>query len=219
MKALAIPRNLRFGLACVALAAIAVFGCTIYSADRSPAYAADKGGAKSATDIPYLPPIARSWSGCGIGGFVGHAEASLDSPSPVTIASAGQTTVIEGFCDIQYSALVVGGFANYGWVWNDLNTIGVDNTMDVGARIGVLATQSALPYVHAGWTRATGSGIPDVDGLKFGAGLEVRVSNSPISLDLRASRAIYDNVGGSGMDVNATEIRLGFKAKFSVGGR
>ncbi len=185
-----------------------------------PAKAADKGGPKAeVSDVPYMPPAAKGWSGCGVGMHIGRANADTDV-APVNQGVNGYTGGGELFCDAAFGVFVIGAFAEYDRIWGDLNTfagIAAKSDITIGARVGVLASQSALLYTHAGWSWVDSLG--DSNGLKVGAGIEVKLPNAPFFLDLRYTHAMYDNVPIGFVPMNADEVRLGLKYKFSPNGR
>ncbi len=215
----------------VVIAVLAAFALVLVGFWATSAKAADKGKpAASASDVPYMPPAATGWTGCGVGVHAGRTNADtatdLGIPGfPINIGANGTKAGGEVYCDANFGVFLVGAFVSYDWVWGDLHTLGVDNDLTVGGRAGVLVSQSALVYGHAGWSQigasgpAAKAGADNADGIKVGAGIEVKVPNAPFFLDLRYTHVMYDSafkVGKMPIDVDADEIRLGLRYKFST---
>lgn len=222
MRRIAKVAGLVTGLAFLAFVGV------ILAAQKSPGYAEtiNQRNRHQPTAAPanvvetYTAPARSAWgTGCGVGIHGSWVNADLDTGSPITLSSTGRLVGLEGFCDAVWNNFLIGAFASYDWVYGDLHTIGVDNVLTVGGRFGYVIQGVSLLYGHAGWVQADGSGIPDTTGIKFGLGLETKLPNAPVYVDLRVSRSIYDGAVGP-MDVDADEIRLGlrYKLDFLSGG-
>ena len=157
----------------------------------------------------------KTHAGCGIGGTLGWTNADLEAPGPINMGSNGARAGGRALCDWQYQAIVIGLFVDYDWQWGDLKTIGVEHELTVGGRGGVAVSQSAFVYGHASWMRADGS-FGHADGLGYGIGTELRVPASPVALDFRWTHKTYDNVLGSGLDVNADEFKATLVFKLNL---
>src|SRR5262245_11980589 len=119
------------------LVAIAAMGIAVitWAAWPTKAKAADKGGANVLEDI--APKPGGAWSGCGPTLRGGWVTAGIDN-SPATISSEGLKAGVGLSCDYQVGKhFLIGAFVSYDWVSNDLNTIGVNNDLTIGARVGV----------------------------------------------------------------------------------
>ena len=176
----------------------------------------------AADTIPGTRPAPRaaaagpSWTGCGVGVHVGRANADADFGAPINIGANGTMGGVSVLCDGNWDRFVLGLFAEYDRVWGDLHTLGVNSDITLGGRAGVLITQAALAYAHVAWSRVdAGSGLSNIDGIKIGAGIEVKIPDTPFSLDLRYTHAMYENVANSGIDVSADEARLGLNYRFT----
>jgi outer membrane immunogenic protein len=155
-------------------------------------------GSASAADLYPLkeppPPPSYSWTGCylnaGIGyGFVGE-RTTLSEPSiaftdiPLDQSEQGWLGRFGGGCDVQFSSVVVGAFADYDASRiNGLHTgdnpgnIGLVNGQQTmprswaaGGRIGYLVTPRLLTYFDGGWTQAQFSSVAYVDTIGFPTG-------------------------------------------------
>ncbi len=182
------------------------------------AFAADKGGPRAQSDVPYMPPAATGWSGCGAGVHAGLVNADADFGSIVNMGANGQAAGVDIYCDRAFDRFVVGLFVDYSWAFGDIHTLGVDTDLTVGGRAGFLLTQNILAYALAAWTRAD-AGSNHYDGIKVGGGLETKIPGAPFFLALEYTKATYANVGGSTVDVNADEVMLRFRYKFNMGAR
>jgi opacity protein-like surface antigen len=191
----------------------------IIGAFAPKAKAADLNKPKKAveqSDVPYMPPAAKGWSGCGVGAHVGIANADTDT-APVNLGVNGYLGGAEVFCDANWGVFLIGAFASYDRFWGDLHTfagVAAKSDITIGARVGVLASQSALLYTHAGWSWVDSLG--DGNGPKVGAGVEVKLPNAPFFLDLRYTHTMYGDAPVGFVPMNADEVRLGLKYKFST---
>jgi outer membrane immunogenic protein len=139
-------------------------------------------GSAGAADLPYkaapmAAPVAYSWTGCYIGAGGGYGLWRQDVTAetfPDLTAASTQTTVggsgwfgtVQGGCDYQVNAFVIGAFADGDWG----NVHGVVNPFSgiiplagdekqtrswaVGGRIGYLPFPKLLTFVSGGFTQA-----------------------------------------------------------------
>jgi opacity protein-like surface antigen len=163
-------------------------------------------------------PRAKAWSGCGVGVAASHMNADANAGGPIGLSSSGNQASALVNCDWRFSQIVIGGEVSYGIVFGDLETLGAKRDLTVTGRAGVLASDRALPYLHVGWDRLelTGAPIDHLNGIKFGAGIEVKLADSPLYFDLRYSHSIYDvdKLFGPGIDVSSDTIMAALKIKF-----
>ena len=180
----------------------------------APGVAADKGGKAQPTLMGDMQPT-KTHAGCGVGASVGWTNADLELPGPINIGANGSRIGGRALCDGQFQSFIFGLFVDYDWQFGDLNTLGVRNELGLGGKLGIAVSQSATLYTHAGWYRADGT-FGHVDGLGYGVGSTLKLAGSPFEIDLRATRKVYDNVLGSGLDVNADEFKatLVYKLNF-----
>lgn len=186
----------------------------------SYAAAADKGGPKKAvpqSDIPYMPPAATGWTGCGVSGHAGLVNADADFGAPINIGANGQTAGAGVYCDRAFDRFVIGAFADYNWVFGDLNTLGAENVWTAGGRAGILVTQSILAYGLVAFKRVELAGSGHQNGYAVGGGLETKLPGAPFFVALEYQKHTYSNVGGSTVDINADEVMLRLRYKFSMG--
>lgn len=154
-----------------------------------------------------------SWTGCGVGVHGGLAEGSADL-GPAHIGITGQTAGAGVLCDYQMGpAIVAGVFAEADKVWGDLEAFGIDWTWSAGGRLGLLPHQSTLVYGLAQWTRIETAG-PSLDAWGLGAGIEVKIAKTPLSIDLRYVHLWVEDVFGPSVDVAGDTIRVGLNFKF-----
>ena len=159
---------------------------------------------------------AAAWTGCGLGIGAAAVIGSLDFGAPIDISSSGQRADVAVSCDMQMgtSPIVVGAFVRYGMFYGDLKTIGVKNELDIGLRAGALASPSAFVYGHVAGSRMHVDGLGDVNGIKFGPGVEVKLAGSPLYLNLEYAYGIPDVSEWTSADVRTHEFRVGMAWKF-----
>ena len=215
MSTLRIPEWLKtpVGVVVATLAAIFLFAlCAPLWAEGLK----DGRGPAAANPLAEIAPKAAPFAGCGPTVRAGWTIGTLDTPSPITYASEGAMLGFGLGCDWQPSKyFLVGAFVTYDWAFNDLKTIGVENNLRAGGRIG-LPIKNWMPYVGAAWSQIhVGNGIGDVDGYGLFGGLEVRLATeAPLFFAAEVERTFYSNVAGSGMDINATSVTANLKYKF-----
>lgn len=210
------------------------------------ATAADKAGAP-ATVAEYVTPAAQAtWTGFYLGAHLGAGAmnnvvgltglGSLDG-----IGGDGLAYGVTGGYDVQLGRLVVGIYGDY--THHDaestlsitgLGSIGVgpQDQWAVGARAGVLLTDSTLVYALGGYTEVSyaslaGPGIsipvPTFSGYQAGAGIETALPMKGWTLDARYTYSHFDAaevVAGSGVTVQPTIHvgRVGLNYKLNIGG-
>jgi opacity protein-like surface antigen len=157
---------------------------------------------------------AMAWSGCGAGVHGSFLVGEADFGAPINISSNGQMASASLNCDWRLNSIVLGGEVSYGFLFGDLEKLGAERDLAVTGRFGVLVSPSAMPYLHLGWTQLdTAAG--NMDGLRGGVGLEARISDSPLYLDLRYSYTKYDDdLFPPTIDVSSHMVSLGLKIKF-----
>lgn len=164
----------------------------------------------------FKPAPAKAFTGCGVGIGASLVTASIDFGAPVDISSSGQQLDIEGRCSAKMgtSPIIMGAFVNYGHVFGDLKTVGVESQLNVGGTLGVLVNPGAHVYTHLAWARAEVNGLGSLDGWKFGPGIEVKIPNSPLYLDMRYAYGIWDVSDFTTADARSQEVRLGLVWRF-----
>lgn len=161
-----------------------------------------------------VPAKAHAWSGCGAGVHGSFVVGEADFGAPINISSNGQMAAASLNCDVRFNAIVLGAEVAYGFLFGDLEKLGAERDLAVTGRFGVLVSPTAMPYLHLGWTQLdTTAG--NMDGLRGGVGLEARISDSPLYLDLRYSYTKYDDdLFPASIDVSSHMVSLGLKFKF-----
>ncbi len=153
------------------------------------ANAADKNGGGIFADAPLAP--SASWTGpsiaIGAGWNVGMASVS----GPVGAAAEGGSVSGTLGYDKQWGSVVGGVFLGYSHFFGDLESIGVNYDLFGGARLGVLMTPTNLLYGHLGYGRLS-TDDANINGWRLGLGDEIKLPNSPFSLDLRYTYGIHD---------------------------
>ena len=186
-----------------------------------PAKAADnnKQGKIAATNSAFLPDLTNigkivgPWSGLYVGAYGGHAIGELSGD--INDTSDGQIVLGAVGFNVQSGRIVWGPEVSYGWVFGSLNDAGIDNILNVGGRVGVLANDNLLFYGHGSWSRLyTSTSVGEVDGWQFGPGVEFKVGPK-LSVDLRYSYGIWD-VDHPCLDIDATShvVMAGVKVSF-----
>lgn len=164
---------LRMLISVAALAAVFTF----------PVHAADKGGP---TVAEYLadtkPALSHRWTAFYVGAHAGYSWKTTDvDVGGVTLLSAATDDFIGGGhigADYRFGNMLVGAMADY--TMGSGGVLGgaykVRDSWTVAARGGFLLTDTLLMYGLAGWTWANTSsalaGIPDIDGMTLGGGIE-----------------------------------------------
>lgn len=164
-------------------------------------------------------PKAKAWSGCGVSVHGGHAMGELNGGGPVGLSSTGQLAGVSALCDLAIGqSIVVGGFASAEKAFGDFDTIGINHAWDVGMRAGFLVHPAALLYGHAAFTRMDITTLGNVDGWKWGPGLEIKLPQSAWSFDMRYQISDMD-VGkfAPGVDAEVRTVRFGLTYKLGGG--
>jgi outer membrane immunogenic protein len=152
-------------------------------------------GSASAADLYPLkspPPSVYSWTGCYVDagggyGFVGQRTYLNDAA--IAFSNVGLDQSEQGWlgrfgggCDVQFSSVVVGAFADYdvssisGFHTGDnpgnIGLVNGQQTMPhswaVGGRVGYLLTPRLMSYFDGGWTQAKFSSVTYAGGISFG---------------------------------------------------
>jgi opacity protein-like surface antigen len=170
--------------------------------------------AASVAAVVWSTAKAHAWSGCGAGVHGSFLVGEADFGAPINISSNGQMASASLNCDWRINNLVLGAEASYGFIFGDLEKIGAERDLALTGRFGVLVSPSAMPYLHLGWTQLDTS-AGNMDGVRGGIGLEARISDSPLYLDLRYSYTKYDDdLFPPTIDVSSHMFSVGLKFKF-----
>lgn len=160
-----------------------------------------------------------TWNGCGVGGQLGMASGLVDFGGPVGIGSAAPAIGSTIFCDARFGQFVAGLEASYDWFQGDLKTVGIKNDLTLGGRAGFLVNSETLLYAHLGWSQVDTSLAGKIEGYKIGPGVELKLPNAPVYLDLRYAYASYDvSTLAPGLAAETHTFRFGAKIKFGPGG-
>jgi len=176
-------------------------------------------GALCAATVASVSPAKAQFSGCGAGAFMGGTIGRVSGfGPPIGVDATGYSPGITGECGWKFGSMYLGAGVDYSWQYGDLETIGLKNDFTVFGKAGVVVSNTAMVYAHAGraWLTTTG---PDLHAWKIGAGTEIKLSNTPLYLDFRYTYAMVDSkdVGFPGIDVTGHSIRAGLNVKFGPG--
>jgi len=174
-----------------------------------------------AASIFAVTPAKAQFSGCGAGVFGGGTIGTASiSAIPVGLFADGWSPGVTGECGWKFGSMYLGAGVDYSWQYGDLEKIGVKNDLTIFAKAGVVVSNTAMVYAHGGWTRLSTSG-PDIDGWKAGLGSEIKLSNTPLYLDLRYTYAVYDagdiHPSLSVVDLTGHSFRVGLNVKLGPG--
>lgn len=190
-------------LVAVIAVAAAIVGLTLYARADSPT---------KASPIALPTVNAASWTGCGVGIGASFVDAEVSGfMGPVNFGADGQMLDGRFLCDVQMGGFVVGFNVDYGKVFGDLETLGVNNAWAIGGRVGPLVNPSTLLFASGGWSRADYDG-GSADGWYLGGGIETKLPNSPLYLVLEYQHRVYEADCGP-CEVSADVIRAGVNIK------
>lgn len=164
-------------------------------------------------------PAKAQFSGCGAGAFGGGTIGSLGTGGPVSISSEGSFAGVTAECGWKFGSIYLGAGADYSWQFGDLEKLGLKNDFTVFGKAGVVVTSTTMIYAHGGkaWLYTSG---PNIDAWKIGAGLETKLANTPLYLDVRYTYTVADekDLGfPPSVDVTSHSLRFGVNAKFGPG--
>jgi hypothetical protein len=147
---------------------------------------------------------AGSWTGISVGGYGAWNNVDADlSPFPITFGSTGPSAGVTIAGSIQAGKFVGEIFADYGWVFGDLNDLGINNEMALGGRAGVLWGQAFVYALGAkAWADTDGGTF---EGWQYGGGVQVRLPNTPTFVSLEYRRTDWDVSGP--IDVSSDSVR------------
>jgi outer membrane immunogenic protein len=195
---------------------LGVAAALFLSAGQAAADGLPSKGHVKGPDYSFAPSWTGFYVGAGLGAGAATSELSLDVAGLGNIfsfdgfGSAGTFGTVSAGYDHQFGKVVAGVFVDYDFgsnISSDLSILGIgiplidfNNSWSVGARLGVLTSQSTLVYGTAGYTRTDvdiiGGLIPglptSLEGYFVGAGIETYLhSNWTFKLEYRYTD--YDN--------------------------
>ncbi|ASP22177.1 outer membrane protein beta-barrel domain protein [Antarctobacter heliothermus] len=160
-----------------------------------------------AAPIVPVAPIGVDWTGLYGGLSLGNMNAQGAGTS-----NNGTIFGLHTGYDYDFGKVVVGGEFEYQAGDDyDLGGVDVDNVMRLKGRVGYEMGQSLL-YGTAGVARID-TALGDATGPVGGVGLEYRV-NDRVSIGGEALAHSFDDVGGSGVDVDAQTFSLRASFRF-----
>jgi opacity protein-like surface antigen len=158
---------------------------------------------------------APSWTGCGVQVHGGHSMGQANAGGPVGLSSTGLLPGASVLCDLSIGkSVVVGAFASGEYATGDYDTLGIRWGWDAGGRAGLLVG-NALLYGAAAFTRINVTGLGDVDGWKWGPGVEFRFPDLGWSIDMRYQISDLESPV-PGVDVEVRTLRIGLGYKFNL---
>lgn len=162
---------------------------------------------------------AQAWTGCGVGGHGSLINGDVDFGGPVNMGSNGYAAGLSVACDYRFGSgpMVIGAFADYSWIFGDMQSIGINGEMSGGARAGVLLNESTLAYALVAKSRLLTDLAGDVDGWAFGGGIQVKLPSSPLYVSLEYRHQMLDVADiAPGLNASTDTVRLG--VLFKMGG-
>jgi opacity protein-like surface antigen len=162
---------------------------------------------------------ALAWTGCGVGGHGSLINGDVDFGGPTNIGSNGYAAGLNVACDYRFGngPMVIGAFADYSWIFGDIQSIGVNAEMAGGARAGVLLNDSTLLYTLVAKTRLMTDLAGNVDGWAFGGGVQMKLPSSPLYVSLEYRHSMLDVADiAPGLNASTDTVRLG--VLFKMGG-
>jgi opacity protein-like surface antigen len=163
---------------------------------------------------------AHAWaSGCGVQVHGGHAIGEINGGGPVGLSSTGYLPGVSAFCDLAIGKFfAVGVFAGAEQAFGDFDKLGINHSIEAGARAGISLHPAVLAYMHAAWVRIDVDGLGGVDGMRWGPGVEIALPESKgWSVDFRYQISDMDVGNWTGADAQVRSFRLGLAWKFGGG--
>lgn len=200
-----------------ALIAFAAFIATLVLAGAINSASAEGVPARGKVKAADVTTAARlTWTGIYGGGFGGFGMGEISpSGSPTGISSRGPLAGAAAGFTIQTGQVVFGGEISYAWFFGDLKDLGVKTEIEYTGRVG-LAHGNALPYIHGSFAQLSVDGLGQIDGWKYGIGVELRLDGG-WSLDVRGGKSDYDISSiAPGIDANMLWGRVGLNKRFDM---
>ena len=172
----------------LALASIAaLFALALASGQALAVDKGKRGQVKAEQADDWLSPVATAndpWTGCYLSLGLGYVSQSTEIAGPVSFDAKDVTYSIGGGCDYRFKGtkLLVGLYGDYTFTNASSILADIDRAWFLGARGGVLMSDSLLAYLAVGYTSLDGSApiaLPfsaDYEGLTLGAGLEAMLT-------------------------------------------
>lgn len=180
-----------------------------------PTFAADKGGPNFLDQLPGATP-KHAFTGCGVGAYGSILNGDVDLGG-FNVGANGNEIGGNAECSVGMGLFVIGAGLDYGRVFGDLNTIGVDAAMSVYGKAGVVVTTNTMLYALLAKSRLD-TQLGNVDGWQFGGGVETKLPSAPLFLRLEYRHGTYDldDIGFSFADATMDTVRLGVTYKFGA---
>lgn len=167
-----------------------------------------------------VPAKAHAWSsGCGVQVHGGQSIGEINGGGPIGLSSTGYSPGASVFCDLALGKFfAVGAFVGADKAFGDFDTIGINHSYEAGMRAGVSLHPAVFLYGHAAWTRMDVDGIGNIDGIKWGPGVEIALPESNgWSIDFRYQIADMDVGSFTSADAQIRTFRAGLAWKFGGG--
>lgn len=156
---------------------------------------------------------AASALNCGLGIHGSLLNGDLDFGSPVNIGSNGNSLGGSAECGGRLGIFYVGAGLDYARVYGNLKTIGVNSDMSVFGKAGLMPNDTTMIYLLLAKARMDTS-LGKFDGWGYGGGITTKLHTSaPLWLDFQARRTGFEDLMGSTIDANVTELRVGLTYK------
>lgn len=158
-------------------------------------------------------PVAKSWTGVGVGVHAAWGTEAVDLGGPNNLGTEGPTLGGSAIAMVQLQQFVLGFEGGWSKYFGDPEKIGLNHSLELTGLVGV-AMGNVLPYAHATPWKRIDTDFGNVDGYGFGAGVMFRPEGSKIIWDARFTRGVFDDAANSGFDAKTNEVRLGVKYLF-----
>jgi hypothetical protein len=159
----------------------------------------------------------RSWTGIYGGAYGGYATGEVsESGDPTGVSATGPLVGVNAGITVQTGQIVWGAEIAHSWFFGNLSDVSVNREIEYTGRVGVLWNPQALVYVHGSFAQLDTAEWGQIDGWKFGPGVEVKLPSEGWSIDFRGGYAVYDVTAITDRDANMLWGRVGIVKRFDL---